>query len=164
MWLLDSGKEDVFDTEKCRGVLFSFFWLGACWRLRRKASVWGWVAGKVGWCLRRRRQYGEGLLGKFGSACGAGTNCSKFPGRICGLGKKTASEPEDAQKAKNKRNGKHCFGTILKFLISVPKIRYKNEKNQREVPNWKIRIGTISSLCSRFAQKEISDVEWAKYR
>ena len=29
-----------------------------------------------------------------------------------GLGKKTASEPEDAKKAKNKRNGKHCFGTI----------------------------------------------------
>ena len=52
------------------------------------------------------------------------TRASFFRG-ICGLGIKSASEPEDSKKARNKRNGKHCFGTILKFLISVPKITVK---------------------------------------
>ena len=57
----------------------------------------------------------KGFRGSLFSACGAGINKNKFlQGRfvICGLGKKTASEPEDAKKVKNKRNGKHCFGTI----------------------------------------------------
>ena len=87
-----------------------------------KNSFWGNREAGRHWApvqSVQRRAAGASTIkvfrGSLFSACGTGINKNKFlQGRfvICGLGKKTASEPEDAKKAKNKRNGKHCFGTI----------------------------------------------------